>query len=87
MKAWVECAAQYFVIVQFVYLWFYYSQDKIAAGADFVLTQFFYDTQMFIKYLARCRAAHITCPIIPGAFFKSMMGASSSLFQPPLFFA
>lgn len=42
-------------------------QDKIDAGADFVLTQFFYDTQMFIKYLARCRAAGITCPIIPGA--------------------
>jgi methylenetetrahydrofolate reductase (NADPH) len=41
-------------------------KDKIAAGADFVLTQFFYDTQMFVKYLARCRAAHITCPIIPG---------------------
>ena len=41
-------------------------QDKIAAGADFVLTQFFYDTQMFIKYLTKCREAHITCPIIPG---------------------
>jgi len=41
-------------------------KDKLAAGADFVLTQFFYDAQVFLDYVAACRAAGITCPIIPG---------------------
>ena len=44
----------------------FHSKEKVDAGADFVLTQFFYDTQMFINFLERCRAANITCPIIPG---------------------
>jgi len=43
-----------------------YLKEKIEAGADFVLTQFFYDTQIFLKYVNKCRAAGISCPIIPG---------------------
>ena len=41
-------------------------KEKVAAGADFVLTQFFYDPQVFLSFLTRCRAAGIECPIIPG---------------------
>lgn len=41
-------------------------KEKIDAGADFVLTQFFYDPDVFLQFVARCRAAGITCPIIPG---------------------
>ena len=41
-------------------------REKIQAGADFVLTQFFYDSDVFVDYTKRCRAAGITCPIIPG---------------------
>jgi methylenetetrahydrofolate reductase (NADPH) len=54
-------------------------KEKVDAGADFVLTQFFYDTSAFISYLNLCRAKGITCPIIPGMMpiqsfssFKSM---------------
>jgi len=39
---------------------------KIEAGADFVLTQFFYDPLVFLRYLDQCRSNGIKCPIIPG---------------------
>lgn len=39
---------------------------QVDAGADFVITQFFYDTEAFLSYVKRCRAVGITCPIIPG---------------------
>ena len=43
-----------------------YLKEKIDAGADFILTQFFYDTNVFLNFVQRCRDAGITCPIIPG---------------------
>lgn len=39
---------------------------QVDAGADFVITQFFYDTEAFLSYVKRCREVGITCPIIPG---------------------
>ena len=30
------------------------------------MTQFFYDADVFVDYVSKCRAAGITCPIIPG---------------------
>ncbi|CAM9209721.1 unnamed protein product [Ectocarpus sp. 6 AP-2014] len=41
-------------------------KEKVDAGADFVITQFFYDTEAFLSYVKRCREVGITCPIIPG---------------------
>jgi methylenetetrahydrofolate reductase (NADPH) len=41
-------------------------KEKVTAGADFILTQFFYDTSVFISYMEKCRLVGITCPIIPG---------------------
>lgn len=41
-------------------------KEKIDAGADVVITQFFYDTELFLDFCARALAAGITCPIIPG---------------------
>ena len=43
-----------------------YLREKVEAGADFVLTQFFYDPEVFLTYVQSCREAGITCPIIPG---------------------
>jgi methylenetetrahydrofolate reductase (NADPH) len=45
----------------------HYLKEKVDAGADFVLTQFFYDPNVYLEFLASCRAIGITCPIIPGA--------------------
>lgn len=41
-------------------------RQKIDAGADFVLTQFFYDPAVFLSFRDRCQLLGIHCPIIPG---------------------
>ena len=33
---------------------------KVAAGADLVVTQLFYSTELFVDYVRRCRLAGIT---------------------------
>ncbi len=44
----------------------YYLKRKIDAGADFVITQLFYDVKEFLDFVDNCRKYDITCPIIPG---------------------
>lgn len=39
---------------------------KVDAGADFIITQLFYDNQIFFDWVKDCRAAGINVPIIPG---------------------
>ncbi len=39
---------------------------KVDAGADRVLTQYFFDNACFLRFRDRCRAAGITAPIVPG---------------------
>jgi methylenetetrahydrofolate reductase (NADPH) len=41
-----------------------YLKEKIDAGADFVITQLFFESQTFISFVERCIG--IKCPIIPG---------------------
>lgn len=43
-----------------------YLKAKVEAGADFIITQLFYDVDLFIKFVKDCRAIGIDCPIIPG---------------------
>lgn len=43
-----------------------YLKEKIDAGADFVLTQLFYDVDGFLAWEKQCRSQGIVCPIIPG---------------------
>jgi methylenetetrahydrofolate reductase (NADPH) len=43
-----------------------YLKEKIDAGADFILTQFFYDPDVFVEFHEQCRSIGINCPIIPG---------------------
>ena len=39
---------------------------KIDAGATRAITQFFYDTELFVRFRDRCAAAGIEAPIVPG---------------------
>lgn len=39
---------------------------KVDQGADFIVTQLFYDTKIFIDWVKECRSRGITVPIVPG---------------------
>ncbi|RHZ89148.1 hypothetical protein Glove_18g55 [Diversispora epigaea] len=41
-------------------------KEKVDAGANFIITQFFYDVDSFIEWEKKCREIGITVPIIPG---------------------
>ncbi len=53
---------------------------KVDAGADRIITQFFFDNTQFLRFVERCRAAGIWCPILPGVVpihnFKQIAGFS-----------
>lgn len=72
----------------------YYTKQKINAGADFAITQMFFDNRFFYGFMERAEKAGITIPIIPGIMpitdiekikrFSQMSGATlpKSIVEP-----
>ena len=44
----------------------HYTKEKVNAGANYIVTQMFFDNSKYFEYVDACRAAGINVPIVPG---------------------
>ena len=44
----------------------FYAKQKVDAGAEYLVTQMFFDNQKYYDFVEKCRAIGINVPIIPG---------------------
>ena len=60
-----------------------YLKAKVDAGAEYIVTQMFFDNQKYFDFVDACRAIGITVPIIPG--IKPIKTLNHTTFLPKLF--
>ncbi|MFK7899396.1 MAG: methylenetetrahydrofolate reductase [NAD(P)H] [Cyclobacteriaceae bacterium] len=61
-----------------------YLKQKIELGAEYLITQMFFDNQKFFDFVKQCRAEGITVPIIPG--LKPLATVKQLDILPSIFF-
>ena len=62
----------------------HYLKQKVANGADYLVTQMFFDNQKYYNFVERCRAEGIQVPIIPGikpVVFKNQLTVLPKIFR------
>ena len=60
-----------------------YLKSKVEAGAEYIVTQMFFDNQKYFAFVEACRAIGITVPIIPG--LKPIKSLNHISFLPKFF--
>lgn len=58
-------------------------KQKVEAGAEYIVTQMFFDNQKYFEFVKRCRDAGIEIPIIPG--LKPLSTLRQLLILPQIF--
>ena len=68
-----------------------YLKEKVDAGGDVIITQLFYDFDVFVTFVKAVRAKGITVPILPGIMplnayggFKRMTGFCKTRIPPAM---
>lgn len=62
----------------------FYLKEKVKNGADYSVTQMFFDNEKYYAFVDRCRAEGITVPIIPGIkpiVFKNQLTVLPKIFR------
>ncbi|MBD3276612.1 MAG: methylenetetrahydrofolate reductase [NAD(P)H] [Candidatus Marinimicrobia bacterium] len=59
------------------------TKEKVEAGAEYIVTQMFYDNEQFLQFRELCRQEGITVPIIPG--LKVLTSKRHLTFLPKFF--
>jgi len=60
-----------------------YLKQKVDAGAEYIVTQMFFDNKKYFDFVEKCRSVGITCPIIPG--LKPIKSMNHISFLPKFF--
>ncbi|MCM1178550.1 MAG: methylenetetrahydrofolate reductase [Clostridium sp.] len=60
-----------------------YLKQKVEAGAEYVVTQMFFDNEKYFSFVKRCREAGIDVPVVPG--IKPLTSLTQQVLLPKIF--